>query len=57
MDLAEDRSLKIPSLSEDEEVQLDPNRDTGLSGRYVFDASSQSDLESGESRNSLTLSY
>ncbi len=47
MDLAEDRSLKIPSLSEDEEVQLDPNRDTALSGKFEFESSSQSDFDSG----------
>eukprot|EP00794_Sanderia_malayensis_P012151 gene12151-13404_t len=45
MDLAEDRSFRIPSFSEDE-VQLDPNRGQTSSGKFTFESSSQSDFDS-----------
>ena len=44
VDLAEDRSLKIPSISDDGDVQLDPKRYTAMSG---FAISSQADSCSG----------
>ncbi|XP_065063667.1 PAS domain-containing serine/threonine-protein kinase-like [Rhopilema esculentum] len=43
VELAEDRSLKIPSISDDGEIHLDPKRDTALSGNFAIGTSSVSD--------------
>ena len=48
VELAEDRSLKIPSISDDGEIQLDPKRDTALSGNFAIGTSSVSDGFSGK---------
>lgn len=47
VELAEDRSLKIPSISDDGEIQLDPKRDTAMSGQFGIGVSSQSECYSG----------
>ena len=47
VELAEDRSLKIPSISDDGEIQLDPKRDTAMSGQFGMGVSSQSECYSG----------
>ena len=49
MELAEDRSFKIPSLSDDEEVQLDPKREKALSGSFGYGSSRNSAIYSGRS--------
>lgn len=52
VELAEDRSLKIPSISDDGEVQLDPKRHTAMSS---FGVSSQADFYSGNPVNKLKV--
>ena len=55
VELAEDRSLKIPSISDDEEIQLDPKRDTAMSGQFGMGVSSQSECYSGTIKHNIAI--